>query len=176
MERRSWFDRPDEKMLDAGDSTLSELHNPSSLQGRSSSQPRNGSVRDAATSEKTSDVPKATERGQSSIAPFGKLGHNCTEHHNPGPIFEPSPRQVSTTKEFSSGVTSGATSVSTPPGGSTVLVDVKNREPMQQKHTQPVRHQNPAGSKISSDEEDDISEQLLAVTAFVASVLFMHQW
>ncbi|CAE7520695.1 rbcL [Symbiodinium necroappetens] len=167
-------DRPDEKMLDAGDSTLSELHNPSSLQGRSSSQPRNGSVRDAATSEKTSDVPKATERGQSSIARSASLGTIAPNITIPDEIFEPSPRQVSATKEFSSGVTSGATSVSTPPGGSTVLVDVKNREPMQQKHTQPVRHQNPAGSKISSDEEDDISEQLLAVTAFVASVLFIN--
>lgn len=170
-------DRPDEKMLDAGDSTLSEFNNPSSLQGRSSSQPRNGSVRDAATSEKTSaaqDVPKATERGQSSIARSASLGTIAPNITIPDEIFEPSPRQVGTTKEFSSGMTSGATSVSTPPGGSTVLVDVKNQEPMQQKHMQPVRHQNPAGSKTSSDEEDDISEQLLAVTAFVASVLFIN--
>ncbi|CAE7241367.1 arg, partial [Symbiodinium sp. CCMP2456] len=129
---------PAEKMLDAGDSNLLELRDPTS------SKAVNGSVRDAATRrEKTSaakDVPRAAERGQSSVARAASLGTVAPNITIPDEIFEPS-RRVGTTKEFPSGVTSGAASVSRlsrPAGGSTVF-DAKNREPMQQKHTWTVR-------------------------------------
>ena len=170
---------PDEKILDAGESTSSEFRDPSNLHGQStSSKPGNGAVRDATTRcEKTSaarNVSRTTERDQSSLARAASLGTIAPNVTIPDEIFEPSPRRASATKEFSSGVTSAATSESTLAGDSTVLTDANNPEPMQQKHAQPMKHQNLAGSKISLDEEDDISEQLLAVTAFVASVLFIN--